>query len=56
VFEYLRALRANVLQELEFNAGKDALQDRYNTGLLAGINEVLNMELNDIREDDQNDS
>lgn len=48
VFEYLKTLRNNILQDLEFNAGKDALQDRYNAGVLGGINEVLNMQLADI--------
>jgi hypothetical protein len=48
VFEYLRALRKDRLTYLEFNAGKDPLEDRFITGLLAGINEVLNMRLDDI--------
>jgi len=45
-------LRATILQDLEFNAGKDALQDRYNAGVLAGINEVLNMTASDITEEE----
>jgi hypothetical protein len=48
VFEYLRTLRSNALQDLEFNAGKDALNDRFTAGLLAGINEVLNMTAEDV--------
>lgn len=40
------------MQDLEFNAGKDALQDRYNAGVLAGINEVLNMSALDISEEE----
>jgi len=44
-------LRINILQDLEFNAGKDALQDRYNAGILAGINEVLNMRASDLIEE-----
>jgi hypothetical protein len=55
MFEYLKALRANLLQDLEVNAGKDAQQDRYNAGILAGINEVLNMQINDLIEDETKD-
>lgn len=36
------------MEYLEFNAGKDSLQDRYLTGLLAGINSVLNIQLDDL--------
>jgi hypothetical protein len=43
------------LQDLEFNAGKDALQDRYNAGVLAGINEVLNMHASDVIEEESVD-
>lgn len=53
MFEYLKALRANILQDLEVNAGKDALQDRYNAGVLAGINEVLNMSITDLVEENE---
>jgi len=51
-------LRSNILQDLEFNAGKDALQDRFNAGLLAGINEVLNMSAQDLitTEESQDDN
>lgn len=48
MFQYLRELRDTQLQYLEFNAGKDPLQDRYATGLLAGINEVLNIRADDL--------
>lgn len=48
MFEYLKALRGDRLQYLEFNAGKDPLEDRYIAGLLAGINEVLNMRADDV--------
>jgi hypothetical protein len=43
---------------LEFNAGKDALEDRYNAGVLAGINEVLNISAHDLidEETQQDDS
>lgn len=44
------------MQYLEFNAGKDPMEDRYITGLLAGINEVLNMQVDDIRQETDNDS
>jgi hypothetical protein len=43
------------LQDLEYNAGKDALQDRYNAGVLAGINEVLNMTASDVIEEEKVD-
>ena len=52
VFGYLQALRSTILQDLEFNAGKDALNDRYNAGVLAGINEVLNMTAQDVTEEE----
>lgn len=39
------------LEYLEFNAGKDPLDDRYRTGILAGINEVLNITAEDLRDD-----
>lgn len=45
-----------MLQDLEYNAGKDALTDRYNAGVLAGINEVLNISAADlIDEESQED-
>lgn len=56
MFEYLKVLRTNILQDLEVNAGKDALKDRYNAGILAGINEVLNMQIHDLVEDNEDDS
>lgn len=40
------------MQYLEFNAGKDPLEDRYVTGLLAGVNEILNMTIEDIAQED----
>ena len=52
VFQYLKTLREDKLQYLEFNAGKDPLEDRYITGLLAGINEVLNMRADDITQEE----
>lgn len=52
VFEYLKALRADRLQYLEFNAGKDPLEDRFSAGVLAGINEVLNMSAQDVVDDE----
>jgi hypothetical protein len=41
------------LEYLEFNAGKDPLDDRYRTGILAGINEVLNIRADDITQEDK---
>ena len=53
MFEYLKQLRSNALQDLEFNAGKDALNDRFTAGLLAGINEVLNMTAQDVTNEEE---
>jgi hypothetical protein len=52
----LKALRQQRIEYLEFNAGKDPLEDRYSVGVLAGINEVLNMRADDvISEEEQED-
>lgn len=40
------------MEYLEFNAGKDPLQDRYTVGLLAGINEVLNIKADDLADEE----
>jgi hypothetical protein len=40
------------VEYLEFNAGKDPLQDRYTVGLLAGINEVLNIKAEDLSDEE----
>jgi hypothetical protein len=50
VFETLTAMKAVALEHLEFNAGKDQLEDRYNVGLIAGINAVLNIHIEDIND------
>lgn len=56
MFEYLKTLRDTALQDLEFNAGKDALHDRWNAGLLAGINEVLNMRADSILDEESQEN
>ena len=55
MFEYLRALRSQRLEYLEFNAGKDPLEDRFSAGVLAGINEVLNMRADDVVQEEENE-
>lgn len=43
------------MQDLEVNAGKDPLHDRYVAGCLAGINEVLNIRADDLTTEDPKD-
>jgi hypothetical protein len=51
----LGAVKANALEYLELNAGKDSLEDRYLVGLIAGVNSVLNITLEDLQEESSDD-
>jgi hypothetical protein len=41
-------LKTNALEYLEIHAGKDSTEDRYFVGLIAGLNSVLNLSVEDL--------
>ena len=49
--ETLKHLKGVSLEYLEFNAGKDPIEDRYHVGFIAGINAVLNVQTDDLQEE-----
>lgn len=55
MYAALKQLKANALEYLEENAGKDSLQDRYLVGMIAGFNSVLNIAAEDLIEETSED-
>jgi hypothetical protein len=53
--ETLKALKANALEYLELNAGKDSHEDRYLAGFIAGINATLQVHVDDLQEEMKRD-